>query len=734
MNRLSVRLPAALVLLCALTAGAAETRLDQELPPGAEQPVLKIQNEQMRLWEACETIARVTEWQIICSKTAGDTVFPMYTDNMLAGDMLRAVVRSQGLVYHVEGNVIEIMTPREYADIYGLDSEVIVLKYASADMVANALKPLLAVKGTKNAFAEITPLPQAAAIIISCNGANMKVLKRVIEELDRPLVTEVVSLENALAADVARALGPFITSTGRISADEQANQVIIREVEGGARELAEMARKMDVPSRKETRRFLLKNADCNTVARYLEGMFGLRLGAAEEPVIRTAPAAPQPSLPSAPAAPSAPVRTRGRRGESQRQEAAAVRSAEFRSFRARMARSVVQQATSAAVGTVIADERLNAVWVTDTPERVEDIAVVIEGLDAALETVVYEFSYVDLSKVDVAEQLGGILRSSEFDRVEIDERTRSISVTTTPERAKRVVALLERWDAEPRQVFITGKVLSVNRDKLRELGASYEALVHDMDENVSTEINPFGNFLPAIGASPKGSLRVGNLLEDHFTVLIEALETDSTTKLLSSPRVLVVDGEQAQFAVVTEEPYTEIIFDDESSITRESVKFKKVGITLQVVPSINKDGKIQMLLYMDVSSLQEIREGIPVVSTSNMSSKVIVADGTPVVIGGLIVDEEVNVESKVPLLGDIPIIGNLFKNTRKDRSQRETVLIIVPSIVGTEPAAAEPTLDDVEEDLISAGFLDGETGEGASPAGGGAPSKGRKDDDEQPQE
>jgi len=722
---------AALMLLFPALAARGASQFE-ELPPG-DAPIIRLEADDRPVKEAMRMISAATRWQIFCTSDAGARSFVMYTQNMMAGDLFRSIIRSQGLVYRVEGSAIYVMTLDEFNEIYGGAKEVIQLTYASAQQVEAALKPLTAADG-----AQVTALPEAAAVVIYDSPANIEVLKKVVEKLDRPLETAVVQLDNALAGDVAAALQRFVSPMGGISADAQSNQVIMSEIAGRLQSLVETAGKMDVPSTKVTREFRLKNAECSTVAQYLADMFGLQTSAAAESVVRPGGEAGRAEggqeQQQAPPQAAGEQRRQGRVNQQGQQGSGAARREFFRrgqfaeAFRQAVAATTLGGASSAAVGTVVADVRTNSVWVTDTPERIEEIASVIKGLDTALETETYRFSYADPAEMGLDEKLAGILLSP-FDRYQVDARTRCVSITTTPERMEAVLSLLAEWDVMPRQVYITGKVLAVNRDHLRDIGVSYDALVHQMDEHINTEIQATGSFLPVIPATPKGSIRFGDVAEDNFTVLIEALESDSTTRLLSSPRVLVLDGGEVTFFVATEEPYTEVVVDGNTQTTLESVKFKKVGVTLGVAPRIAQDDRIAMLVTLEVSSLQEIRNGVPVVSTSQMTSDVLIADGRPLIIGGLITDQDVDTVDKVPILGDMPLLGALFRNTRKDRSQRELVLIIVPSIVGPEPLAPEPTIADLERDVEEAAYLGGEKGEGESPAGAGVPSKGAGEGD-----
>jgi general secretion pathway protein D len=148
-----------------------------------------------------------------------------------------------------------------------------------------------------------------------------------------------------------------------------------------------------------------------------------------------------------------------------------------------------------------------------------------------------------------------------------------------------------------------------------------------------------------------------------------------------------------------------------------------------VIPQISSQNTVVMSVSLEVSSVQEFRGGVPVTSSSKADSKLLATNGMPLVIGGLITDQNMKSMDGVPGLSRLPLVGGLFRDTRTDRSQRELVLVIVPSIVGGKPLAPEPTLTDVLRDVEAAPYLRGEAGEGETPAGGGVPFKGKKSED-----
>ncbi len=431
-NLSKIALVALLLCAVAFVVSPAFAENDDEFPSG-DSPMADTRGENMHVRRVMQMIAGSTGWQIFCTREAGGRQFDVFSRDMFASDLLRAVVSSQGLAYRIEGNAIYIMTRQEYNEAYGAQKAVIPLKYASAQDVSQALTQMLSSKDAK-----VSAVNEAAAVIIYDTPANIEILKAVVAELDRPLAIAVVQLDNVSAASVANSLQRFLSPVGDISFDEQSNQVIVSDVAGKVASIEEIALKMDVPSSKETRSFPLTSADCTTVANYLADMFALQKSAAAEAVIRSAMPVPVPqpsSQPNAPAPqPGAEARSvRERRGRTNQPRTQPQQSPrDLSRMRRAVAEITGQMASAAAMGTVVADPRTNTVWVTDTPDRLDQIAEVIIGLDAPLETLTYQFNYADPETLDLETKLADILLNRPFEYVQLDARTRLATITATP--------------------------------------------------------------------------------------------------------------------------------------------------------------------------------------------------------------------------------------------------------------------------------------------------------------
>jgi type II secretory pathway component GspD/PulD (secretin) len=174
------------------------------------------------------------------------------------------------------------------------------------------------------------------------------------------------------------------------------------------------------------------------------------------------------------------------------------------------------------------------------------------------------------------------------------------------------------------------------------------------------------------------------------------LKAIGKVKIISSPHIAVIDGEEAKIMVGTRQPYaTSTVSQSETtSTTSWSAEFVDVGVTLTVTPNINKNGFVKMHIEPEVSTLTDwfeitddsgnVQIRLPEVDTSNAETEVLVQDGRTIIIAGLIKDTESRKERKFPLLGDIPVVGNLFKSQSKSLETKEIVILLTPHIITGE--------------------------------------------------
>jgi type II secretory pathway component GspD/PulD (secretin) len=169
-------------------------------------------------------------------------------------------------------------------------------------------------------------------------------------------------------------------------------------------------------------------------------------------------------------------------------------------------------------------------------------------------------------------------------------------------------------------------------------------------------------------------------------MLIRAEKEITEAKLLANPRILVLDNETALFDIVTEFPYVERTIS-EGSIT-ESVKFKEVGVKLVVTPHVTRDGMIRLRIQPEFGVFVErvtlSTTDVPVVDTRKVDTIALIKDGQTVVLGGMRKKDVSKQINKIPLLGDLPLIGGLFRFEGEDTAITELIVFITPRII-TQP-------------------------------------------------
>ena len=164
---------------------------------------------------------------------------------------------------------------------------------------------------------------------------------------------------------------------------------------------------------------------------------------------------------------------------------------------------------------------------------------------------------------------------------------------------------------------------------------------------------------------------------------LSALAQKNKSKLLSNPKVATLNNQAATIKSEISEPYitTETQLTNAGTLTSQKVNLSKSGISLTVTPTINADGRITMRIFPDITSSQPTSIGVPKTTSQQANTTVIVRDGETFVIGGLISEQESDSKSYIPILGSIPLIGNLFKRTSNSKARAELLVFVTPKII-----------------------------------------------------
>ncbi|MBL7069223.1 MAG: type II secretion system protein GspD [Candidatus Omnitrophica bacterium] len=336
------------------------------------------------------------------------------------------------------------------------------------------------------------------------------------------------------------------------------------------------------------------------------------------------------------------------------------------------------------VGNVIVDEATGTILIIDTPEKIKEMMLVAKDLDKPLTTEIFELQYAKVT--DVKENLTSIV-SKGTGSVLTDERSNTVIVTDLPGNMKKVKQAITMLDQETKEVFILAEILEISlRDRLRS-GIDWDVIM----SNNFYDWTLAGTFSSALTAALSGTFTSDN----PFNMNMDFLTTLADTKVLSRPRIAVVNNEEAVIMVGDREAYVTGTTSQsgESTITSDTVEFVDVGVKLTVVPTINRDGFITMKIKPEVSTVlrtlttgdpDEPRSQIPIVSTSEAETTVKVKDGTTILIAGLRRNEDTKDVDGLPYLSRIPFMDIFFSRKDHDQHQTEIVIFITPFIMRGE--------------------------------------------------
>ncbi|MDR6214461.1 type IV pilus secretin PilQ [Paracidovorax wautersii] len=295
-------------------------------------------------------------------------------------------------------------------------------------------------------------------------------------------------------------------------------------------------------------------------------------------------------------------------------------------------------------GSAIAEPRTNQLFVTDTPAKLEEVRLLLLTLDVAVRQVMIEARIVEAR----------------------DTFGRSLGVK------------LGGGDLRAQRGGDGG--YSLGGGNRVALGTSFDNATGSAGFGTVNTGSSFVN-LPASlsGGAAVGSfaLSIFNSAANRFLTLeLSALEAEGNGKIVSSPRLITADQTKALIEQGTEYPYSVTAPNGATTIA-----FKKAVLKLEVTPQITPEGNIILDLDVNKDSRGETTTQGVAIDTKHVKTQVLVENGGTVVIGGIFEMEETNQENKIPLLGDVPVVGNLFKNRTRETSKREVLIFITPKVI-----------------------------------------------------
>lgn len=303
------------------------------------------------------------------------------------------------------------------------------------------------------------------------------------------------------------------------------------------------------------------------------------------------------------------------------------------------------------------------------------------GLKAEQESVhlttrVVRLNFVDLE--DIKKSLSAL--STIRGKIEMDKRTNSLLITDVPMVVDKIAKVAEDLDIETPQVMIETMIVDVKLTDDDSLGFDWTIFnQQDLGSSPSTKLTQ--SLKPT---TTVGSLTFGKMVgEMNVSGIIAYLQKEKKAEILANPKVATLDNYEAKIELIEEVPYTQVTQSTESSSAISTTAFKQAGIKLYVTPHITKDGFISMNIKPEQSFVVGFTQtdNQPIIDTRKSDTNVLVKDGETVVIAGLRRAEDTETIERVPLLGDIPLFGGLFKRKTKTKAMSDLLIFVTPRLI-----------------------------------------------------
>ena len=514
-------------------------------------------------------------------------------------------------------------------------TQIFTLRYENPNNLVAVLRPLISANNTINAN------PASNSLVITDYAENLQRMAKIIAALDQPAATEIeiVPLQHVVASDIAQLVqrlseGGGITVPGvaavgstTVLAEPRSNSLLVRAPNPSRLAVIKATiAKLDRPSPNSAGGGMwvvhLKNADAVRLATVLRAAFpGSGSGGTGSPTTSTTPAAPAVQQPAA-GSPLTPGNTQS------------------------------VQSTAPVTGA------------------------------AQVST-------------------GGFIQA--------DPATNSLIITAAEPLYRQVRGMIDQLDTRRAQVYIESMIVEVSGGDAADFGFQWQGLLGQSGDKTGlvagTNFTPSsgkGNLLTITGAQATGAassislgegLNIGLLRSYGGTIalasLARLLQSQASTNIVSTPNLVTLDNEEAKIVVGENVPFITGQFTNTGTATTspfQTIERKDVGITLRIRPQIGEGGTVRMTIFQEQSSVKtDVTAGTsnagPATTKRSIESNLVVDDGQIIVLGGLIEDRFITNQSKVPLLGDLPLVGGLFRSESRERKRTNLMVFLRPVVM-----------------------------------------------------
>ncbi|WP_294288343.1 type II secretion system secretin GspD [uncultured Sphingomonas sp.] len=644
------------IRLSMLALALAGTALGAQQAPAPSDIVVNMRG--VEIADVAEQISRLTGRTLILDPAVKGTVTVTSAEPLSqvgVWDLFQSVLRANGYAAVRSGRAWRIVpqanavrdggVPSRGASGQELITRMIRLSNVPSADAARIVRPLVA------NFGSVEPLTQPNAIVVTDYADNVRRIEGLARSLDGGggSTFTTILLKNGNAADIAASIQSVMGEGGaRVAGDPRSNSIIVRGTPAAVAEARRMAQALDAPggATPTTRVFRLAYADAEAVTDVLRGILGQE-AEATNPIARSLSSRSSSSVGS-----TNPTSALG--------GLIATNAATGGTASGNVGGSLGGAAGSATIGQI--------------------------GQQAA--ATPQGFATPELT-VQPAPDINAIV------------------VRGTPTAIASIERLIPDLDVRRPQVLIEAAIAEITGDDAEalavQIGAAGAALTQVQGGGTSfsaQNITPLGTILGSVLGLPAGALLGEGLsanigIGNDFSVLVRALSTSTKANLLSTPQLTTLDNKLGEFVAAQNVPFVtgSILTGNGTANPYQTVERKDVGLTLRVLPRINAGDTIRLEIAGEASSLVSTALSSPenlITNRRAINTTVLADNGQTIVLGGLITDDRQQTKSQVPVLGDIPVLGELFKARHEGRTKRTLFIFLKPTILrdGADAKAA----------------------------------------------
>jgi len=476
------------------------------------------------------------------------------------------------------------------------------------------------------------------------------------------LITKVITLDHVPAAQLVPILRPLVPQQGHLAAYNPTNTLIITDHAANIRRLIQIIRNIDRPESDELEIIPLKHASASELVRILNSLQST--GAAK------AAASKKITL-------AADDRTNSILMSGERASRLKIR------------------ATIAHLDTPLENEAGNTHVIYLKYAKAKDLAAILSGVQK---------KQAATSKKKAPKAIAA--KKTAFD-IQADEATNALIITAGPDIIRRMKSIIRQLDIRRAQVLIESIIAEINTNRNKDFSSQLASIPDPDNPSSSNPIgaSTFGNNAGLLGLLSGDTTAIASAItqgitlgaagvngSNQFAFILRALTTDAATNILSTPNIVTMDNQEASIVVAQNVPFLTGSFTTNAAGATnpfQTIERQDVGITLKVTPQINDGNTIKLDIDQETSSVSQsaAANGGIITNRRAITTSVLIEDGEILILGGLIEETLRDQVSKVPLLGDIPLLGWLFRSHTSSKDKQNLMIFIRPSIMRDAGAA-----------------------------------------------